>query len=281
MTSEPNQKITLLGVFAHPHDFTHAAGTCAHHVKRGDRVAIVILTDGSTMHNERLYDERRKPPAQQDPKIISQSQEHYAAQKARELRQVCELFGVTDVRILPNPDTFIRRSDEMIHQLVDWICDLRPDILITQRPQHESRHRIREPDDHFICARIVHEALAVAAQAAPGRDRAPHEVAQVYYIGVGSGWEQIDLFVDITDQYEKRIEAERMFGTQNLAPSKANRKIEIGAGFYGWHTRVPYAEPFIRANSELSRYLTLTEESRSQARESHVQREKRIARTGR
>lgn len=32
------EQIRLLVVVAHPHDFTHCAGTCGIHVKRGDHI---------------------------------------------------------------------------------------------------------------------------------------------------------------------------------------------------------------------------------------------------
>ena len=90
----------LLVIVAHPHDLCHMAGTCAHHVERGDRVTAVAITGGQTTHDEELADELRKSPDQRDMTIVGRSQEEYAASKAREFVNVCELFGIADVRIL-------------------------------------------------------------------------------------------------------------------------------------------------------------------------------------
>ena len=60
--------LRLLVVVGHPHDITHMAATCAHHVERGDSVAVVAITGGTTVHNEPLLDELRKPPEQRDPR---------------------------------------------------------------------------------------------------------------------------------------------------------------------------------------------------------------------
>ena len=61
MTKQPNgtddsrEPLRLMAVVAHPHDFTHCAGTCGIHTSRGDVVTVATLTNGATKHNERLY----------------------------------------------------------------------------------------------------------------------------------------------------------------------------------------------------------------------------------
>ena len=57
MIRDSNQRLRILVVVAHPHDFTHGAGTCGIHASRGDTVTVVTMTNGSLTHNERLHDE--------------------------------------------------------------------------------------------------------------------------------------------------------------------------------------------------------------------------------
>lgn len=276
----PRQSLSLMGVYAHPHDFTYTAGTLGHHVDRGDRVAVIFLTDGATTHNEQLYDEMRKPETERDPAVFGQTKAQYAARKIDEMRQACALFGIVDVTILPYADNCIHPDGAMIEQVVEMIRDRRPDIVITQRPQHTVRNQFRLPDDHFTTARVVHEAILRAALPVPGAAHRPHETPALYYIGVGSGWENIDLCVDVTDQFEKCVQAEAIYKTQGAAEEKARRKIEVLLGHYGWMARMRYAEPFIRANAEVGRYLTVNDQARNMAGESHMQRELRMAQFG-
>ena len=49
-----HQKLRILGVNAHPHDFTHYAGTLGIHASQGDEVTVVSVTPGVNVHNERL-----------------------------------------------------------------------------------------------------------------------------------------------------------------------------------------------------------------------------------
>lgn len=75
------ERLRLMVVVAHPHDFTHCAGTCGIHTSRGDAVTVVTLTNGATKHNERLYDELIKPAAERDPRIVNQTREDYARKR--------------------------------------------------------------------------------------------------------------------------------------------------------------------------------------------------------
>ena len=102
-----DESLRFLVVKAHPHDFTHCAGTCGVHAAQGDSITVVSMTNGVGTHNERLHDELLKPESEQDPEIINQSADDYARIKEIEFRKVCALFGVTDVRIL---NSLISRS---------------------------------------------------------------------------------------------------------------------------------------------------------------------------
>ena len=71
-----NDKLQILAVVTHPHDFIHCAATCGIHTQRGDAVTVVSVTDGAGAHNERLYDELRKPQNDRDPAIVNQPYEN-------------------------------------------------------------------------------------------------------------------------------------------------------------------------------------------------------------
>ena len=93
------EQLRFLAVMAHPHDFTHVAGTCGIHTGMGDDVTWVSMTSGRMTHNERLADELRKHPDEQDPAIVDQSAESYADEKSAELKEVAALLGKTELSV--------------------------------------------------------------------------------------------------------------------------------------------------------------------------------------
>ena len=143
--------LRILVVVAHPHDFTHCAATCGIHAARGDSVTVVTVTSGARTHNERLHDELLKPEAERDPSVLDQRPEEYARIKAGEVRRVCALFGVTDVRILQWPQPFRLESSpgavDELRQVFSRRAPPRPDhpeALLQRAPRH-GQHGPRRP----------------------------------------------------------------------------------------------------------------------------------------
>jgi len=166
MQEKEKQQLRILVVVAHPHDFTHCAGTCGIHTATGDSVTVVSVTDGVSTHNERLYDELLKPEKDRDTRIINQTVKEYAEVKAKEFGEVCALFGITDVRILPFPQPFrLQKTPEAVEMLQNIIYDVRPHVLITQRPYLSGPHRLVSgvANDHDETAFAILEAAGLAA----------------------------------------------------------------------------------------------------------------------
>ena len=105
----------------------------------------------------------------------------------------------------------------------------------------------------------VSEALGMAGLPDIKHGRAPHRVAAAYYMGVGVNGSDVDLLVDISEQAEKRLQAEMAFKSQGHTEPLARKRMEIGIGSYGWNAGVGYAEPFIRAGREVDMYLRVSE----------------------
>lgn len=259
--SKSQGRLRLLAVVAHPHDITHMAGTCAHHIERGDAVTVVAVTGGVRIHDEKLYDELRKAPVERDTEIVNRSRETYAEDKAHEMLEVCSLFGITDVRILAVRDNPITVTDELVETLVEILHDVRPHILLTHAPYSQVRkgRQSAAPEDHVSVGIAVHRACEIVGTPEYGSQRRPHLVAATYYTGVDFPMDDIDLFVDITGQSANRFKAEVLFTTQAHTPQYAARRIEVGCGRSGWHAGVAYAEPFVRAGREVGRYVTVTD----------------------
>ena len=255
-----SQPLRLLTVTAHPHDVTYTLGTSAHHIERGDSVTVVSLSDGVTTHDEELEDEMRKPASERRDKILERPRSEQAIRKQSELERVCGLFGIEDARVLPFPDNPLESSAGLLNVLTDILHEIRPHIVITHAPYNYPYRNMTSlwDNDHSLAGQLVAQAMQRVAQADARRERSPHHVAQVYFIGVEFGWTDIDLFVDISDQVARRIEAEALYETQGHTSEFSRKRIEAFAGYHGWFGRTGYAEPFIREKAQTSDHLTVT-----------------------
>jgi len=260
--AEPDRKLTILAVVAHPHDITHMAGTLAHHVERGDSVTAVAMTGGIRTHREKLYDELRKPRAERNMDIVLESGEAYGEEKAHEMVAVCAVFGIEDVRILPFPDEPFRTTPEVIEVLAEILLEVRPHLLLTHAPKTRLQHgyNTMSTDDHPEIGVAAQEAMRKARIPNAETQEVPVRVAAVYYTGVDFPHRESDLYVDITDQAANRMKAEKLFLTQGQTAEFAYKRIQIGAGAFGWCAHTGYAEGWVRAEPQVARHLTITNE---------------------
>jgi LmbE family N-acetylglucosaminyl deacetylase len=275
-----DQRLRLLVVTAHPHDFTHCAGTCGIHTSRGDTVTVVSVGSGVYTHNERLQSELMKPPEERDPAVLRGDPEEYAALKAEELRKACALFGITDVRILGLPEPFrLVRSPEAAEALKDVILELRPHVMITQSPYFTGPHRLVSgaSNDHTEVAYASLEARQLAATPKYGSSERPHQIAATYFPGVYFEKDQFDFAVDISEWFEQRVQAEMMFRTQGHTDAWARRRISVTVGSTGWFLGTTYAEAFVRERAEVLPRIVVSERDLQRAEEAPVTHMRRLS----
>ena len=262
--------LTLLVVTAHPHDITHVAATCGIHVSQGDSVTVVSVGHGVFTHNEQLHEELMKPADQRDSSVIRQSPDQYAKLKIDELRSACAVFGITDVRIIGTTEPFrIYQSPELITKLRDVILEIRPQILITQSPYAQTRHGLQNnsPDDHTEVAHATLEARNLASTPIYGSNIQPHKIAATYFPGVYFEKDQFDFYVDATNWFEKRVEAENAFKSQGHTEEFSRRRIELTLGDTGWFSGTMYAESFVREKAEVVSKITISEHTLKRSKE--------------
>lgn len=170
----------ILVVSAHPDDETYGmGGTIAHHVRSGDKVTILFLTDGVTARHEKT--ELQKAAA----------------------RQACAILGVTDVRFAGLPD---QRLDgmpllEVIKPIQEAIDEVHPQVVYTH-------HRSDLNQDH----RTAFQATLVGVR--PFGDN-PVERVLCYEVASSTEWAppftdwsfQPNVFVDISDTLETKLKA--------------------------------------------------------------------------
>jgi len=170
----------VLVIATHPDDETYGlGGTIARHVRQGDVVSVLILTDGVTArHNE------------------TESQKAAA-------RQACAALGVDDVRFAGLPD---QRLDgmpllEVIKPIHELFKELRPQVVYTH-------HRGDANQDH----RVVFAATLVAVRPFGGN---PVERVLCYEMASSTEWGPPfsewaflpNVFVDISATLETKLRA--------------------------------------------------------------------------
>ena len=271
------EELKFLVVTAHPHDFTHCSGTCGIHAEMGDEVTVVSVTGGGHTHNEKLHDELLKPEGERDRSVTEQSADDYTATKEDELRRVCAIFGVKDVRVLDFPDKPFKNTPEVVEALRKVILEVRPDVLIPQSPFLEGTKGLPRAahDDHLETAFATIEAQDLASIPTFGSTETPHTIAATYYPGVYFQPDEIDFYVDISAWTERRVQAEATFASQAQSPTFARRRVEIHTGYQGWRGGTAAAEGFVRSGPETVSHITVAASALRRAREpkqNHIKR---------
>jgi len=247
------EKLNILSINAHPHDFTHMAATLGIHKAKGDNVTVVSVTSGLNTHNEKLHDELMKPVEDRDPVIVNQDYNELEKIKKLELKNACNIFGISDVRVLGYPQPF--RLDiypKVIESITSIILDIRPSILIMQSPYSKGHHgRIGvSADDHIETSKATLEAKEAAA--IPGlHQKAPHTIPTILYPGVYFNNDEFDFIVDISEWFEKRVEAESLYISQGHTLEWSRRRLLVSLGNTGWFSNTLYGESFVREKPEL------------------------------
>ncbi len=266
MQNDDDRKLRIMGVFAHPHDCIHTLGTCGNHVRDGDSVVFVMLTGGTATHNEQLLHELRKAPEDRDQAVLDQSSEQYVKQKEAEVRKACGYFGITDLHVFSNDDHPLRRSQEMVEGLADLISEYRPHILIGELPALLRDDRLwATPDDHTTCAEVMKEACLLAGHPRREDDRKPHTATRTYYLATERSYDNIDLYVDVSDHFENLIKAEACFESQAQSHEFAEARVTRTTGNTGWRAQVLAAEGFVRGGRIVSDRLIFTEHDHRKA----------------
>ena len=272
------QKLRILSISAHPHDWTWFAATLGIHAAGGDDVTVCIVTHGGTTHREQYLDELRKPEAERDPAILNEPVEDYIEQKAKEMRGAAALFGITDVRMLNFPDKpfTLQQYPEVIDQLADLIREVRPHILIAESPFTDDLRPVAHRSDHTEVGRAAMEAKEQAGYPRVGVSGKPHNVALTYWPGIVFDASQLDFVVELSEEwFEKRVQAEAFYESQGHDPAVARHRLTVEVGQVGRYVRTNYGEGFVRERPDLVERLPAPELMLEQVEEDHAARQRR------
>lgn len=273
------RNLSLLIVGGHPADvFDSAGGTLAHHVRRGDKVTTLALTQGSRVHDVVISDTLRFQKTMPDAESLKNLMEERSQVKYQEVREACAILGITDVRFLTYDDSVLILREDLIQDVARLIREVKPDIVITHHPLESGGIG----DHHAVTGQLVINAINAAGSVFPGDPNPPHRVAQVFFMAITVGLcvpnslaayarSFPNVYVDVTDVIEAKVRALDKLKSQQYAGAYSRKALEVTDGCFGIYTRTAYAEGFISYWPEVYDYLPLTETRLERSNESEAE----------
>jgi len=194
----------VLVLAAHPDDETlGCGGTIARHVKRGDQVSVVVMTDG-----------------------VGSRMGNMAAVKKRhaQFRQACGILGTEDVWIHSYEDNQMDKLPllTIVQHLETHVDRFKPSIVYT--------HWVGDLNvDH----RVVHEAARVACRPQPGQCVKHLAYFEVPCSTTWGGTFKPNFFADITEEFETKMAAWRQYPEEaRMAPHARSEQAILALA---WH----------------------------------------------
>ena len=218
-------RVDILAIAAHRDDVElTCGGTLIKAAALGRRTAILDLTAGET------------------------GTRGSADLRASEANRAAEILGLQARENLGLPDAGIVNTPETRAALARAIRRFAPRVVIAPAP------RGRHPD-HRVTAELVRDAAFVAglAKVAPEVPKhRPHKV--LHTLAYREDYEKPTFVVDVTDEFERKLEAVRCYGSQFDGVTQAGEVYPNGeplydivrhqAAHYGSLIRSRYGEPF-------------------------------------
>lgn len=186
-----------------------------------------------------------------------------AAERAAEATAAARILKVSWREALDIPDGRVENTWENRLKVARVIREQRPRVVIL--PYWKGRH-----PDHYTCSTLGYEACFLAGlsrlQVAEGHAAAAHRPFKIVYATLYYDIRPT-FVVDITDQFEARLESIYAYKTQFAdqeagkndfpAHGEIRERVASMARFYGMLAGVKYAEPFLQKEVGLVEDLTM------------------------
>lgn len=168
--------------------------------------------------------------------------------RGEEAEKAAAVLGVSVRENLGLPDAGLVNMPEVRERLAVAIRRLRPAVVIA--PALQGRH-----PDHIVAGQLVRDACFVAGLARIAPEVAPHRPGKILHaIAYREDYLKPTFVVDISDEFETKLEAVRCYGSQFDDAIQAGEVYPTGeplydvvrhqAAHYGSLIRVRYGEPF-------------------------------------
>lgn len=217
--------LDILALAAHRDDVEQTCGgTMLKMAERGYRTGILDLTQGEMGTRGTMQD------------------------RAREAADAARILRVSWREALDIPDGRVENTWENRLKVVKVLREQRPRVLIL--PYWEGRH-----PDHYTASILGYEAAFLSGLAKLPLEGSAHRPFKIIYASLYRDVRPT-FVVDITDQFEKRLESLMAYKSQfsdqeagsNIFPAQKEirARVESMARYYGMLGGVTYGEPFVQ-----------------------------------
>jgi LmbE family N-acetylglucosaminyl deacetylase len=262
-------------VGGHPADiFDHCGGTMMHHVRGGDSVTCLALTQGLRVHDEIVSEVFRFGTEGYSKEDIERICEEREKVKLDEVKAACALFGITDVRSLRYDDKILLVTAEMIDSVARIIREIKPDLVITHYPRSNGNTM----DHHGNTAKIVIAATHLAGTVDFDDPNPAWRISDIAFMLNPSDaiaynalcinqTASPNYFVDVTDVADIKVKALDTMRSQQYQGWHARKTVEVENGVFGAFTRAPYCEAFMLNKPVVTDKIYICEHWRERANE--------------
>ena len=209
--SQINSRRRILGVFAHPDDETSSsAGTFTRYAHEGVEIHVAVATRGE--------------PGSLGTGEMAVTREDLPAIREAELRSVLQMYGADPPILLGYRDQELATSDfeELVGKVASVMEKVSPQVVITFGPTGISHH-----DDHIAIHRATVEAFQRYRTYSDLEPRLfyvalPKEAAERYELNIHGPEIQPSVIIDIKEYKSVKIQALRMYRSQEDAQQLAD-----------------------------------------------------------
>jgi len=261
------EKLRILVIGGHPADvIDHAGGTLCHHIRNGDQVTCLALTQGLRVHDIVVSEIFRfGTEGYTDEQIEKICQEREEA-KCQEIRDACAVFGITDVRFLRYDDKMLQVTMDHIDSVAKVIRDVRPHVIITHHPHSFGN----VTNHHGNAGKIAQDGAALAGTVDFDDPNPAWRTPQFAFMmnpGETTGHDCLtsrfsvspNYFVDVTDVVDLKVKALDKLVSQQYENYYARKDTETWVGCYGFYAECSYAEAFAMKKPPVERLINVPE----------------------
>ena len=218
-------------IYAHPDDIEFgSAGTAALWARHGCEVTYVVLTDGNI--------------GSHDPDMTA---ERLAEIRRTEQSAAADVAGATCI-FMGEPDGRLQPTLELRKKLVRLIRKHKPNVVMCGDPTFFYTDGYINHPDHRNAAQVAMEAVFPSADSPlifPELVDEGYQPHKVNYVYVGFGSKDPNVFIDISETIDTKIEALRQHKSQ-LKEWDPTERVKGWAAENGKKVGFKYAEAFYR-----------------------------------
>ena len=215
--------ISSVLVFSAHHDdeVIGCGGTIKKLTENNVPVHVVFSTDGATgIDHTRKYENKIK------------------SERIEESKRVARLLGIASTVDWKEKCQNLKYSSELMQRAVGAIRTVKPDIIITHSAFEKHR-------DHQELSKIVTQAAWKSSEDILPNLGKPHRVPNVWAYEVVDILPRVDISVDITEYFDKKIEAMNIYESQHNVVSGINKLMEGLSLVRGYDIGTKRAEAFM------------------------------------